>query len=223
MSRAYSKGSLLADFDAASACSSPTSSVKIKNTFLHFEEGEEPRGVSARPLGSHVRSNSETFGLSEDIMGRLSPRVGAAAPEVLVTGAEGIDARSYYHYPHDLPLDFVMSVEVDPPRPTPRALLPQPPRPSPGSGLYGGVPGSGHHFYNAEVVPDGLKTTVMLRNIPNKYTRRMLLDRLIEGGFEGTFDFLYLPIDVRNLCNMGYAFVNFFNPAVVVQYDCKFP
>eukprot|EP00397_Hematodinium_sp_SG-2012_P039252 GEMP01042830.1.p1 GENE.GEMP01042830.1~~GEMP01042830.1.p1 ORF type:complete len:366 (+),score=67.98 GEMP01042830.1:173-1270(+) len=53
------------------------------------------------------------------------------------------------------------------------------------------------------------KTTMMLRNIPNKYTQKMLLKYLESNGFRGTFDFFYLPIDFRNRCNVGYAFINF--------------
>jgi hypothetical protein len=51
-------------------------------------------------------------------------------------------------------------------------------------------------------------TTVMLRNIPNKYTREMLVSQL-EQDLKGHFDFVYLPIDFKNECNVGYAFINF--------------
>lgn len=51
-------------------------------------------------------------------------------------------------------------------------------------------------------------TTVMLRNIPNAYTREMLKDLLDAHGFRGCYDFLYLPVDFRNRVNLGYAFVN---------------
>ena len=40
-------------------------------------------------------------------------------------------------------------------------------------------------------------TTVMLRNIPNKYTREMLVKQLNQD-FKGRFDFVYLPIDFKN-------------------------
>lgn len=51
-------------------------------------------------------------------------------------------------------------------------------------------------------------TTVMLRNIPNKYTREMLIKQL-SLEFNGEFDFMYLPIDFKNKCNVGYGFINF--------------
>eukprot|EP00931_Biecheleriopsis_adriatica_P054446 TRINITY_DN32040_c0_g1_i1.p1 TRINITY_DN32040_c0_g1~~TRINITY_DN32040_c0_g1_i1.p1 ORF type:complete len:430 (-),score=92.61 TRINITY_DN32040_c0_g1_i1:49-1338(-) len=50
-------------------------------------------------------------------------------------------------------------------------------------------------------------TTVMLKNVPNKYSRSMLLEEL-NKHFKGLFDFLYLPIDFKNGCNIGYCFIN---------------
>jgi len=51
-------------------------------------------------------------------------------------------------------------------------------------------------------------TTVMLRNLPNRYTRKMFLRLLDTHGFSRDYDFVYLPIDFRHRVNLGYAFVN---------------
>eukprot|EP00397_Hematodinium_sp_SG-2012_P006080 GEMP01006107.1.p1 GENE.GEMP01006107.1~~GEMP01006107.1.p1 ORF type:complete len:341 (+),score=56.30 GEMP01006107.1:198-1220(+) len=60
---------------------------------------------------------------------------------------------------------------------------------------------------NADDIGD--YTTVMLRNIPNKYTREMLVKELRKQGFTGKYDFLYLPTDFANDANPGYCFVDF--------------
>jgi hypothetical protein len=57
-------------------------------------------------------------------------------------------------------------------------------------------------------------TTVMLKNIPNKYSRSMLIEQL-DRHYRGEYDFLYLPIDFKNQCNVGYAFLNFRSAEVV--------
>jgi len=65
------------------------------------------------------------------------------------------------------------------------------------------------------------RTTIMIRNIPNKYTQQMLLEA-INANFYGLFDFFYLPIDFKNRCNMGYAFVNFKDPKTVAKFSQEF-
>merc|ERR1719377_181029 len=60
----------------------------------------------------------------------------------------------------------------------------------------------------SECVPQGEPTTVMLRNIPNRYTQGHLVNLLDENGFRSLYDFVYLPMDFRNGVNLGYAFVN---------------
>lgn len=52
------------------------------------------------------------------------------------------------------------------------------------------------------------RTTIMLRNLPNNYTREMLLEMLDAEGFDGRYDFVYLPIDFKTQAGVGYAFVN---------------
>jgi len=56
-------------------------------------------------------------------------------------------------------------------------------------------------------------TTLMLRNIPNRYSQDELIDELEGLGFLGTFDFFYAPVDVGSMFSVGYAFVNFVDAA----------
>jgi hypothetical protein len=65
-------------------------------------------------------------------------------------------------------------------------------------------------------------TTLMLRNIPNKYTQTVLLQEIDKLGFAGTYDFFYLPMDVHNRSNVGYAFINFVHPASATHCIAKF-
>lgn len=62
---------------------------------------------------------------------------------------------------------------------------------------------------------EDMRTTLMIKNIPNKYTSKMLL-AAIDENHRGTYDFLYLPIDFKNKCNVGYAFINMTSPAHII-------
>ncbi|KAK9113573.1 hypothetical protein Syun_020370 [Stephania yunnanensis] len=86
-----------------------------------------------------------------------------------------------------------------------------------------------HFLMNKEAMVDS-RTTVMIKNIPNKYSQKLLLNMLdnhcihcneqIADGGGGdddhlpmsSYDFVYLPIDFNNKCNVGYGFVNMTSP-----------
>lgn len=66
------------------------------------------------------------------------------------------------------------------------------------------------------------KTTVMMRNIPNNYTRSMLLEMIDAEGFVGLYDFVYLPMDFGRRANLGYAFVNLVDAAAAAAFWSAF-
>lgn len=55
---------------------------------------------------------------------------------------------------------------------------------------------------------DDARTTLMVKNIPNKYTQKMLL-ATIDEHFRGTYDFFYLPIDFKNKCDDALRCTNY--------------
>jgi hypothetical protein len=71
--------------------------------------------------------------------------------------------------------------------------------------------------------PNAEVTTVMLRNIPNKYTRAALLVALSDHGFDpATCNNLYLPMDTDSGCNLGYAFLNFVSHGHALEFKTRF-
>ncbi|CAG9323126.1 unnamed protein product [Blepharisma stoltei] len=84
----------------------------------------------------------------------------------------------------------------------------------------------GNYVISLELVLSNVdrRTTIMIKNIPNKYTQAMLIQS-IDLRHAGSYDFLYLPIDFKNKCNVGYSFINFidhrFIPAFYQEFDGK--
>ncbi|KEY82694.1 meiosis protein MEI2 [Aspergillus fumigatus] len=81
-----------------------------------------------------------------------------------------------------------------------------------------------------------VRTTIMLRNIPNKIDQTML-KAIVDETSHGKYDFMYLRIgeklhslfdckmkltlnfiDFANNCNVGYAFINFEDPIDIIDF-----
>jgi RNA recognition motif-containing protein len=65
-------------------------------------------------------------------------------------------------------------------------------------------------------------TTVMMREVPSKYTQGKLLREIDSSGFAGQYDFIYLPMDSRSNANRGFAFINMVSEEAAEDFYKKF-
>lgn len=206
--------------------------VKTKNTFLAYEERDD--FVS----GMNFRSSTAPADISEEIY-QMARTITTDLP-LMATIAEGLDVDGgeeddYYHgakamssNANNFDLSGFSGSSASPNT----------------RGIYSGSPGTAHSFASMStptvIAPPALPkavapvldttsseedmssesnyTTVMLRNIPNKYTQTSLLEAIDARGFRGLYNFFYLPVDFKNGCNMGYSFTNFVNHESAVAF-----
>lgn len=70
--------------------------------------------------------------------------------------------------------------------------------------------------WNAGVV------TVMIRQVPRRYSQQQFLEKVIAWGFEGLVTFVYLPVAMKKVVNVGYGFVSFTEPCHALRFRDMF-
>ena len=65
------------------------------------------------------------------------------------------------------------------------------------------------------------RTTLMIKNVPNKFTKDIFLS-IFNKEFEDKFDLFLLPTDIKEKKNYGYAFINFINPLDIIYFFYRF-
>eukprot|EP00931_Biecheleriopsis_adriatica_P078729 TRINITY_DN5214_c0_g1_i1.p1 TRINITY_DN5214_c0_g1~~TRINITY_DN5214_c0_g1_i1.p1 ORF type:complete len:412 (+),score=62.83 TRINITY_DN5214_c0_g1_i1:81-1316(+) len=201
-----------------SAISGGKGNIVVKNTFLTYEECEEEdasafstRGFLARQLSDPTPMASGSASLNrflEEEEEELSSSDAGGAPLNVLSSDEDQERLT------------------DAPQRVSEILLPYEPhsesRPAPA------IPQvSTPALWDAPATsdPDDAAwrnvTTVMVRNLPNKYTRQEFLQE-VDRGFANTYDFIYLPIDQQNGANKGYAFMNFIAPSHAIAFRREF-
>lgn len=70
------------------------------------------------------------------------------------------------------------------------------------------------------VLGAGDPETLVMLNIPCRSTIGELIHAIQESGFEGSFDYLFMPVKARDHRNKGFAFVAFANSRQSVLFQC---
>jgi len=78
-----------------------------------------------------------------------------------------------------------------------------------------GPSSSAHHCYSQGI------TTLMIRNVPRRYTGAAILLELETFVEPGGYNFVYLPWDAHRSANNGYAFVNLISAQVAMKTSQK--
>mmetsp|Transcript_75293 Transcript_75293/g.143269 ORF Transcript_75293/g.143269 Transcript_75293/m.143269 type:complete len:246 (-) Transcript_75293:24-761(-) len=61
-------------------------------------------------------------------------------------------------------------------------------------------------------------TTVMVQQIPFKISQKQFMEEIHKDGFQGKYDFLYLPPNARSHGSRGFGFINFLSPGFAEEF-----
>jgi hypothetical protein len=61
----------------------------------------------------------------------------------------------------------------------------------------------------------------MIRNIPIKFNQVDMM-ALVDVNFGGSYDYFYLPKDLKTQCGVGFAFINMSHPIFILDFFLEF-
>lgn len=69
------------------------------------------------------------------------------------------------------------------------------------------------------ILGEETRTTILIRNIPNNYLPKELLNELLSNEeLKNKFNFFYLPLNRKTNKNYGFSIINFTNPFHVILF-----
>lgn len=207
----------------ASSKPSPSSQWRIKNTFIDFDESPGKEMMRRRSTKTGVRRSAQqriSLSCLEDLL--ANPDTPSLASTSGRWSMAPIDPSVDRQFSAD---SFAARWSLDPPRELKRSSSPETESfPEEGSESENTsnaseevTPAMEAEITESEFTLAAGRTTVMVRNLPNKYPQRKFLQVLLDKGIKN-FDFCYLPMDFRNKCNVGYGFVNFGDSKSALQF-----
>ncbi|CAJ1365219.1 unnamed protein product [Effrenium voratum] len=160
----------------------------VRNSFFELVEEESPRELRRAQSCDAVLTAA----------GILSPQADAASETDDVPGAAG------GHAPAELAVGDVPSGFLRHPSSSSTA---QPAEAVGNATALEELAGDVGDDDNGDICDDAERMTVMLRNVPQQFTRNNILELLDWAGFRGRYDFVYLPVDFTRGRSLGYALV----------------
>ncbi|KAF4661900.1 hypothetical protein FOZ61_002885 [Perkinsus olseni] len=174
--------------------------VCLKNSSFHFEEAEDeicPPGELGLPkLRTRSRSESDILAalnnnIKTPVVAEFHPDTGELIPSIDFCQRHYANGTMYDNLPCRVP--FVKSDKEE-------IIAKQQPGSTTGDFDWYGV------------------TTLMVRNIPSRYSPRNFRQLISTMGFGHSMDFFYMPMDSVNNKNLGYAFINLVNEEEVARF-----
>lgn len=194
----------------------------------------EPAKIYTQPLNAGVQDSTSEFEEEEELLGgksQVSDLQDGGAADALDPSSSSSAVPMVAHqmmWPIAMMNSTMFAPPVESALPMPQVGLAGPTHPHSSQQQRAGTGNRGKErdkSYHCSIAISQLKnnditnqeppwtdvTTVMMRNLPNKYKQQMLLDELQDAGFrlQADFDFFYLPMDHTNAANLGYCFINF--------------